>query len=181
MEKKGIQLTKKYTMDSPLAEMQGEFETIKADAEKKSSVKFQRQMMLAAVSGLEFLNGRFDPFDLKLDGWSEAVQENIDEYDDVFGELHEKYGGKAKMAPELKLLFMLGGSAAMLHMTNTMFKSAMPGMDDIMRQNPELIQVPKCRYEYYGTTKSWIWTIHGWCNGWSSSYDNASYGFSTRS
>lgn len=140
MEKKGIQLTKKYTMDSPLAEMKGEFETIKADAEKKSSVKFQRQMMLAAVSGLEFLNGRFDPFDLKLDGWSEAVQENIDEYDDVFGELHEKYGGKAKMAPELKLLFMLGGSAAMLHMTNTMFKSAMPGMDDIMRQNPELMQ-----------------------------------------
>ncbi len=140
MEKKGIQLTKKYTMDSSLAEMQGEFETIKADAEKKSSIKFQRQMMLAAVSGLEFLNGRFDPFDLKLDGWSEAVQENVDEYDDVFGELHEKYGGKAKMAPELKLLFMLGGSAAMLHMTNTMFKSAMPGMDDIMRQNPELMQ-----------------------------------------
>ena len=97
-------------------------------------------MLLAFVSGLEFLNGRFDPFDLKLDGWSEAVNENIDEYDDVFGELHEKYGGKAKMAPELKLLFMLGGSAAMLHMTNTMFKSAMPGMDDIMRQNPELMQ-----------------------------------------
>ena len=44
------------------------------------------------------------------------------------------------MAPELKLIFMMGGSAAMLHMTNTMFKSAMPGMDDIMRQNPELMQ-----------------------------------------
>ena len=43
------------------------------------------------------------------------------------------------MAPELKLIFMLGGSAAMLHMTNTMFKSSMPGMDDIMRQNPELM------------------------------------------
>ena len=28
----------------------------------------------------------------------------------------------------------------MLHMTNTMFKSSMPGMDDIMRQNPELMQ-----------------------------------------
>ena len=44
------------------------------------------------------------------------------------------------MAPELKLLFQLGGSAIMVHMTNTMFKSAMPGMDDIMRQNPELMQ-----------------------------------------
>jgi hypothetical protein len=42
------------------------------------------------------------------------------------------------MAPELKLLFMLGGSAVMTHMTNTVFKSSMPGMDDIMRQNPEL-------------------------------------------
>jgi hypothetical protein len=28
----------------------------------------------------------------------------------------------------------------MVHMTNTMFKTSMPGMDDIMRQNPELMQ-----------------------------------------
>ena len=28
----------------------------------------------------------------------------------------------------------------MLHMTNTMFKSSMPGMDDIMRQNPDLMR-----------------------------------------
>merc|ERR1711871_1647717 len=140
LEKKGIQLTKKYSMESSLAEMKGEYEMIKNEKEKKNSIKFQGKMLLAFCSGLEFLNGRFDPFDIKLDGWSEAVNENIDEYDEVFGELHEKYGGKAKMAPELKLLFMLGGSAAMLHMTNTMFKSAMPGMDDIMRQNPELMQ-----------------------------------------
>tara|TARA_B100000900_G_scaffold126708_2_gene107036 strand:+ start:24771 stop:26153 length:1383 start_codon:yes stop_codon:yes gene_type:complete len=140
LEKRGIQLTKKYSMESSLAEMKGEYEMIKNEKEKKNSIKFQGKMLMAFVSGLEFLNGRFDPFDLKLDGWSEAVNENIDEYDEVFGELHEKYGGKAKMAPEIKLLFMLGGSAAMLHMTNTMFKSSMPGMDDIMRQNPELMQ-----------------------------------------
>ena len=28
----------------------------------------------------------------------------------------------------------------MVHMTNTMFKSSMPNMDDILRQNPELMQ-----------------------------------------
>ena len=44
------------------------------------------------------------------------------------------------MAPELKLLFMAGGSAFMFHLTNTMFKSSMPGMGDIMRQNPELMK-----------------------------------------
>ena len=140
LEKKGISLTKKYTMDSPLAEMKGEFEMIKSEKEKKNSIKFQGKMLMAFVSGLEFLNNKFDPLDMKLDGWSESINENVEEYDDVFGELHEKYGDKAKMAPELKLLFMLGGSAIMVHMTNTMFKSSMPGMDDIMRQNPELMQ-----------------------------------------
>ena len=110
------------------------------ERERRNSVKFQGKMLMACITGLEFLNNKFDPFDLKLDGWSEQVNENIDDYDEIFGELHEKYKSKAKMAPELKLLFQLGGSAIMLHMTNTMFKSAMPGMDDIMRQNPELMQ-----------------------------------------
>ena len=140
LERKGIELSKKYTMDSSLLEMQGEYETIKAERERKNGVKFQGRMLMAAVTGLEFLNNRFDPFDFKLDGWSEQVNENIDDYDDIFGELHEKYQSKAKMAPELKLLFQLSGSAIMLHMTNTMFKSSMPGMDDIMRQNPELME-----------------------------------------
>merc|ERR1712166_415782 len=140
IERKGASLSKKYSMDSSLDEMKGEYETLKAEKETSNSVKFQGKMLMACVSGLEFLNGRFDPFDLKLDGWAEAVNENMEEYDDVFAELHEKYGSKAKMAPELKLLFMLGGSGVMLHMTNTMFKSAMPGMDDIMRQNPDLMQ-----------------------------------------
>lgn len=140
LEKKGIRLSKQYTMDSSLEEMIGEYETIKSEKEKENSVKFQGRMLMAAVTGLEFLNNRFDPFDFKLDGWSEQVNENIDDYDEVFGELHEKYSSKAKMAPELKLLFQLSGSAIMLHMTNTMFKSSMPGMDDILRQNPELMQ-----------------------------------------
>tara|TARA_A100001015_G_scaffold282183_1_gene346185 strand:- start:755 stop:2095 length:1341 start_codon:yes stop_codon:yes gene_type:complete len=139
LEKKGIRLSKKYGMESSLDEMKGEYEMVKKDMEKKNSVKFQGKMLMACITGLEFLNNKFDPFDIKLDGWAEAINENIDEYDDVFSELHEKYASKAKMAPEIKLLFMLGGSAAMLHMTNTMFKSSMPGMDDIMRQNPELM------------------------------------------
>ena len=140
LEKKGVKLTKNYTMDSPLAEMEGEYVTLMAEKEKSNAVKFQGKMLMACVTGLEFLNNKFDPFDVKLDGWAEQVNENLDDYDEVFAELHEKYKSKATLAPELKLLFQLGGSAIMLHMTNTMFKSAMPGMDDIMRQNPELMQ-----------------------------------------
>jgi hypothetical protein len=140
LEQKGITLTKKYSMESSLAEMKGEYETHLEERERRNSVKFQGKMLMSVITGIEYLNNKFDPFDLKLDGWSEQVNENIDDYDDIFSELHDKYKSKAKMAPELKLLFQLGGSAIMLHMTNTMFKSAMPGMDDIMRQNPELMQ-----------------------------------------
>ena len=140
LEKKGIELSKKYSMDSSLQEMMGEYETIMEEKSKQNSVKFQGNMLMAVINGIEFLNNKFDPFDIKLDGWSEQVQENINDYDDIFGELHEKYKSKASMAPELKLLFQLGGSAMMVHMTNTMFKSAMPGMDDILRQNPDLMR-----------------------------------------
>ena len=140
LEKKGVELSKKYTMESSLQEMQGEYETIMEEKAKQNSVKFQGNMLMAIINGIEFLNGKFDPFDVKLDGWSEQIQENVNDYDDVFGELYEKYKSKASMAPELKLLFQLGGSAMMVHMTNTMFKSAMPGMDDILRQNPDLMR-----------------------------------------
>jgi len=140
LEKKGVELSKKYNMDSPLAEMQGEYETIMEEKNKQNSVKFQGNMMMAVINGIEFLNNKFDPFDIKLDGWSEQINENINDYDEIFAELYEKYKSKATMAPELKLMFQLGGSALMLHMTNTMFKSSMPGMDDILRQNPDLMR-----------------------------------------
>lgn len=140
LEQKGVRLTKHYSMDSNLDEMKGEYEMLVSEKEKSNSVKFQGKMLMACITGLEFLNNKFDPFDIKLDGWAEQVNENINDYDEIFGELHEKYHSKAKMAPELKLMFQLAGSAIMLHMTNSMFKSSMPNMDDYMRQHPEVMK-----------------------------------------
>lgn len=140
LEDKGIRLEKKYTMESDFKEMKMEYDRVVKRRETDSSVKFQRKMLVAFVTAIEFLNGRFDPLDVKLNGWSESVHENINDYDDVFEELHEKYKGKSKMAPELKLMLMLGGSAFMFHLTNTMFKTSLPGMGDIMKQNPDLMR-----------------------------------------
>jgi hypothetical protein len=139
LESKGVTLSKRYSMDSSLDEMKGEYENIISEKERTNSIKFQGKVLTTLITGFEFLNNKVDPFDIKLDGWSEQVTENLEDYDDIFSELHEKYKSKAKMAPELKLLFQLAGSGMMIHMTNTMFKSAMPGMDDIMRQNPDLM------------------------------------------
>ena len=139
LEEKGANLSKKYSMDNDLDEMKGEYEFLINEKEKSNSIKFQGKVLTTMITGLEFLNSKFDPFDIKLDGWSEQINENVDDYDEIFAELHEKYKSKAKMAPEIKLLFQLASSGIMIHMTNTMFKSALPGMDDIMRQNPDLM------------------------------------------
>ncbi len=141
LENQGIRTTMNYNMNSQLEDMRNEYIKLKKQREVENSVKFQRKIMMAAITGIEFLNNKFDPFDVKLDGWSESVNENLMDYDEVFEELAEKYGASTgNMAPELKLLMMVGGSAFMFHLTNTMFKSSIPGMDDIMKQNPDLMK-----------------------------------------
>jgi hypothetical protein len=140
LEKKGVEFSKKYNMESSMAEMQGEYDSIMEEKTKQTSIKFQANMMLSLVNGIEYLNGRFDPFDINLDGWSEQVNDNITDYDDIFGELYEMYKDKTQVSPWIRLLFQLGGSGLMVHMTNTMFKSSMPNMDDVLRQNPDLMR-----------------------------------------
>ena len=140
LDKKGIKSHKKFSMSSNYEEMKQEFERLSSQREMDGSVKFQRKMLIAFVTAMEFLNNKFDPFDVRLDGWSENVHEGINEYDDIFEELHAKYKSKATMAPEFRLLLSLAGSAFMFHLTNTMFKSSLPGMEDVMRQNPDLMK-----------------------------------------
>jgi hypothetical protein len=140
LEKKGFKIPKKFSMESSLDEMKAEYDRMKKDKEVDASVAFQRKMMLAFTTGVEFLNNKFDPFDVKLDGWSENIHESIDDYDEVFEELHGKYSSKSKMSPEMKLIMMMGGSAFMFHLTNSMFKSSMPQMGDVLKQNPGLMK-----------------------------------------
>jgi hypothetical protein len=142
LEAKGYRLPRKFSMQSDLEEMRAEYHRILREKDVDASVRFQRKMMMAMVTGVEFLNGRFDPFSMKLDGWSEQVHENITDYDDIFEELHEKYKSSGKkMAPELRLMMSLSGSAFMFHLTNSMFKqSQLPGVEQVLRSNPELMR-----------------------------------------
>lgn len=140
LQNQGTRTSTNYNMNSNLDEMRNEYIKLKKQREIDNSIKFQRKVMMAAITGLEFLNNKFDPLSIHLDGWSESVSENIYDYDEVFEELYEKYGGTTEVAPEIKLLMLLGGSAFMFHLTNTMFKTSMPGMGDIMKDNPELMK-----------------------------------------
>jgi len=138
LAQKGVPVTRRYTMNHSLAEIKDEYLRLKAQRDVDISVKFQKKMMMAFVTGVEFLNSKFDPFDVKLDGWSESVHESSDDYDEIFEELHEKYKDRAKIAPEIRLMMQLAGSAFMYHMMQSYFKTSFPGMETVMKDNPDL-------------------------------------------
>ena len=138
LEAKGFPVSRKYTMDNALEEMKTEYFRLVDARQLETSIKFQRQMLMGAITGMEWLNGKFDPFDLKLDGWSESVHENVEDFDEIFEELYDKYKDKGKMSPEMRLIMAVGGSGFMCHVSNTFFRSKMPTMDDVLKKNPEL-------------------------------------------
>ena len=140
LEKKGFTVNKRLNAYSPIDELRTEVKRITYSIDVDKSIKFSRRMLIACTTGLEFLNKKYNPFEIQLDGWSENVMENVDDYDEVFEELYVKYRTKMHVAPEVKLIMMLGGSAMMFHLTNSMFKSVMPNMNDVIKQNPELVQ-----------------------------------------
>jgi hypothetical protein len=138
LEQKGFPVARKFTMDNSLDEIKGEYDRLVDARNLEGSLRFQRQALMGVVTGLEWMNNRFDPFDLNLDGWSESVHENVEDFDEIFEELYDKYKDRGKMPPEARLLFSLAGSGFMVHVSNTFMKQRMPSADDLLRKNPEL-------------------------------------------
>jgi len=139
LRNKGHRVVKVYNTNSDYTEMKFEYDRLIHQIKMDKSVKQQRHMLIGLVTGIEFLNNKFDPFDVRLDGWSGAVNDDINDYDDIFEELYDKYSDLVNAPPELRLMFGLASSAFVFHLNNTILKSSnVPGMEDIMRQNPDL-------------------------------------------
>ena len=138
LEAKGFPVTRHFTMDNSLEEIKQEYLRLVDARNLEGSLRFQRQMMMGLVTGLEWMNNKFDPFDLKLEGWSESVHENVEDFDEIFEELYDKYKDRGKVAPEVRFVMALAGSGFMCHMSNSFFRQKMPSMDDILKKNPEL-------------------------------------------
>lgn len=138
LQRQGVRGLRTFTPYSDIRDMRSELSRIKTELDLERSVKFQRKILMAIVSAMEWGNTKFNPFDLELDGWSEQMHQSVQtstEYDGVFEELFMKYRGKVSTPPEVRLLLMVGGSAMMFHMTKAMTKLAMTNM----AQNPNFL------------------------------------------
>jgi hypothetical protein len=139
-EKGLIKSNSHFTLESNYEEIEDEYETALEDKRRKDSVKLQGWWFMTFVNSIEYANAAFNPFDINLDGWGEQINEDIDSYEEIFGELHEKYKG-GKLSPEISLLLRLGFSAAVVNFTNKALSSATPGFNDVIKQSPELMKM----------------------------------------
>jgi len=129
-----------FDMNSAYDEVEDEYEGALEEKRKKDAIKLQGWWFTTVINTLEYGNALINPFDLNLDGWGEQVSEDLDSYDEIFAELHEKYKG-GKMAPEISLLLRVGFSAAVVNMSNKMLSSASPEFGDVIKQSPELMKM----------------------------------------
>ena len=135
----GVKLTQEYNLNSKYEDMEFELQYHTSIANKKKGIELWKGFITNGVTAMEFMNERFDPFGFKLGGWSEHIKVGVDDYDEVLGELYEKYKGKGKkIEPEIKLMIMLVTSAATFHASKSL-GDTIPGLDEVLKNNPELI------------------------------------------
>lgn len=137
-EKYNIKLTKEFTPNDDPDEMEDEYNMHRDRRNKNNQVKFYKQILLNVVSGAEFLNDRYNPFEFKLKDWSKQVATDLDDYTEVLEEIYEKYkhvGGK--MAPEIRLLFMIIMSGVSYHISQALFGG--DGLNTTIQNNPNIV------------------------------------------
>ena len=154
LKKQGRYTSKSFTIFSDIREMRAELARVRTQIDLEASIRFQRKMLMAAVSALEFGNKKFNVADLHLDGWSEQVHSELDTYDDVFGDLFYKYRSKISAPPEIRLLLMVGSSGLMFHLSHSMFKAAMPQIQQAINSNPELVKQMASAYANAATANA---------------------------
>jgi hypothetical protein len=127
LKSKGYALTKEYTFDSSIEEMEYEYDLLKSFADRRNGIKLYKNTIINITNLVEFFNDKYDPFGAQLNGWSEHMSVEVDSYDDVLEELYEKYKGAGKsLPPEIKLLILIGFSASAFHFSKK-HMSNLPG------------------------------------------------------
>lgn len=135
----GFRLSREYTINSNLADLEMEFQLLKMSKQKKNALKLSQGFLINAVQALEFLNTTYDPIGMDLVGFSEIVSLGVEDYDDVLEELYEKYKNYGrKIEPEIKLVLMISASATSFHASKQLLNK-IPGMENQLKKNPKII------------------------------------------
>ena len=136
LTKYGIKLSHNYSMNDSLEAMTYEYNLHRNIRSKQNGVKWMSNALLTTIHGLEMMNeSTYNPFKLELTGWSQVMSSEINSYYDVLGDLYDKYsrpGGS--VAPEVKLMMMVGGSAMKFHLMKSFLEKDKLGDQNLTKE-----------------------------------------------
>ena len=142
LQKLGVPMRKRFTMDSPLEEMKMELEFIRREKAMDQTIKQFCDWYITGMSAMEWGSKNMpilQAFGLKLDGLSESAQMNVGDMEEDFEELYDLYGDKLKMHPLVRIPIRTCMMVYMVHLTNQMAaKAPIPNMDQILKSNPDI-------------------------------------------
>ena len=96
MRRQGVNLTKQYSMDDSLEDVQFEYHRQQLNLDTVNTVSFMRDAMRLGITSVELLNNRAGPF-LDLDGWSQEVLRDPARYDHALERLYKKYWRRSQI------------------------------------------------------------------------------------
>jgi hypothetical protein len=142
LNKMGVPIRKRFTMDSPLDEMELELEFVRKEKAMDSTIKQFSEWFITGMSAMEWGSKNVNMikmFGLQLDGLSQSAQMNVGDLEEDFEELYDLYGDQMRMHPLVRIPMRTCFMVYMVHLTNQMaMKAPVPNIQDILRQNPDI-------------------------------------------
>jgi hypothetical protein len=142
LAKLGVPLRKRFTMDSPLDEMEMELEFIRKEKDMDRTVQQFSEWFVTGMGGLEWSSKNVPlvkAFGLELGGLSEAAQMKVGDMEEDFEELYELYGDKLRMHPLVRIPMRTCMMVYMVHLTNQMVQKApIPNIGEVLKSNPDI-------------------------------------------
>jgi hypothetical protein len=142
LQKLGVPMRKRFTLDSPLDEMKMELEFMRREKAADQTIKQFCDWFITGMSALEWSSQNvtlMKAFGLNLEGLSESAQMNVGDMEEDFEELYDMYGDKMKMHPLVRIPIRTCMMVYMVHLTNQMARKApIPNIDEVLRTNPAI-------------------------------------------
>lgn len=142
IQKTGVPMRKRFTLDSPLEEMKMELEFMRREKAADQTIKQFCDWYITGMSAVEWGSknvAMMKAFGLNLEGLSESAQMNVGDLEEDFEELYDLYGDKLKMHPLVRIPIRTCMMVYMVHLTNQMMRKApIPNIDEVLRTNPDI-------------------------------------------
>lgn len=122
-----VTLSRVYTMDDRLEDMQFEVRRHLLNLDEQATVQFMRDGMRLLFTGIEIANSKLGPF-LDLDGWAGEIGGEVHKYDSALSRMYRKYWRRSSMSPEMEIAVGVLGSMGMHHFKKKFTSKVMGGM-----------------------------------------------------